>query len=562
MPLALLYPNEYSVGMSSLGFQLVYDLLGAQDDFVCERFFLPEKSAPLRSLESQHPLTEFPLVFISISFEQDYLNLVRMLKYGGIEPLAKKRAEKISSQNPLVICGGVATFMNPEPLASFVDLFVVGEAEPLLVELTHTIAGEMEQRPRSELLLSLMQSHKGLYAPCFYPAQYDEQNKPLPLKPLYNLPPRIEKITVSKCEVAPHSKLFSSEAEFADMHLTELGRGCSRGCRFCAAGFIYRPPRLWDSEAILAGLGARYAEIDKIGLLGMEMSGSDTLSEISSYLKEAGCGLSFSSLRADRLDEKLLELLSASDLKSVAIAPDGSSERLRRVINKGLTTEDLISGAVKLVGAGIFKLKLYLMIGLPTETDSDLDEAIGLIGSIKSAIDVIGKKRGRLTEILVSVNCFAPKPWTPFQYHPFGVSRSLAAGEHVDSKKVVSELKRRQKRLKTGLSALANVQVQFDKPDNVLFQAVLARGDRRLGEVLLDMVHTGKGWKQVMKQHDLRPEEFAVCGYDEKSWLPWYVIDHKIDSAYLWREYKRGLNQKETKACNTEICRRCGVCND
>lgn len=560
--MALVYPNSYGVGMSSLGFQLVYAMLGEQDDLVCERFFLPESGEPLRSVESQRPLHLFPIIFISISFEHDYPHLVQLLHMAGIAPFAADRQPQISPGQPLVICGGVAAFMNPEPLAPFVDLFVLGEAEPVLPALITQLVGGYQAQPREELLLAISRTVQGCYAPCFYTPEYDDQGELRCYRSAHGLPESVPKSILVHPPVASHSQLFTPEAEFAEMHLTELGRGCSRGCRFCAAGFIYRPPRLWDGDAVVEGLRARYSDIDRVGLLGMEMADSEALERISSYLKESGCALSFSSLRADRLSPLLIDLLATSELKSVAIAPDGASERLRRVINKGLDEADLLGAAEKLATAGIFKLKLYLMIGLPTETDDDLAEAITLVTRIKERIDPIGRERGRLTEITISINCFAPKPWTPFQYHPFGCSFPLEAGKVGDAQQAVAELKRRQKFLRRGFDAITNVRLQFDKPENVLFQAVLARGDRRLAPVLYSIAAHGHGWKQAMKLHGLTPEQFAVRTFSETSWFPWYVIDHGINHRYLWQEYQRAFEAKLTMACDTKICRRCGVCHD
>lgn len=560
--MALIYPNTYGVGMSSLGYQLVYAMLGEQDSLVCERFFLPEKNEPLRSVESQRPLADFPIIFISISFEHDYLHLVQLLRLGAIQPFAADRSQQIRAGEPLVICGGVATFMNPEPLAPFVDLFVLGEAEPVLPQLVAGLQPFDNGVSREELLFALNRDIQGCYAPCLYEPEYTDQGELSCYRPRHDLPQRVVKVIHTASPVAAHSQLLTPEAEFAEMHLTELGRGCSRGCRFCAAGFIYRPPRLWDGDAVVEGLRARHDEVNRVGLLGMEMAESGSLQHISEYLQESGCALSFSSLRADRLTTPLLELLAASELKSVAIAPDGSSERLRRVINKGLDEADLLQAAEKLVAAGIYKLKLYLMIGLPTETDDDLAEAVTLVGRIKERIDPIGRERGRLSEIVISVNCFAPKPWTPFQFHPFGMSFPPHEGTAVDARDVLAELKRRQKLLRTGLGAMANVQIQFDKPESVLFQAVLARGDRRLARVLESMASRGIGWKQAMKMHELTAEEYAIRASGEDRWFPWYVIDHGIDPAYLWHEYQRAFSEKLTIACETSVCRRCGVCHD
>ena len=546
--------------MSSLGFQLVYDLLGERDDLVCERFFLPGKGEPLRSVESQRPLHHFPIIFVSISFEHDYHHLVRMLMLAGIPPYAADRKQSIAPESPLVVCGGVAAAINPEPLAPFVDCFVIGEAEPILPGIVDYLAARHEEVVRERLLAGLASGFAGCYVPSLYtPLYHDGLFSGFSVRA--GAPARIARVHLAESSVAGHSRLITPEAEFSRMHLTELGRGCSRGCRFCAAGFVYRPPRLWDGDAIVRGLQTRHDGVARVGLLGMEMASMEAIDKISAYLQESGCALSFSSLRADRLSEPLLALLADSGLKSVAIAPDGSSERLRRVINKGLNEADLLNGAAQLVAGDIFKLKLYLMIGLPTEDDDDLHEGIELIQKVKDRIDPIGRERGRLTEIMVSVNCFAPKPWTPFQYHPFGLAATLAPGTFGDAAAVVADLQRKQRLLKQGLADTANVHFQFDRPENVLFQAVLAKGDRRLAPVLQAMAE-GRGWKQAMKKNGLRPEQFALAGCDGATTFPWELIDHGIDRAYLWQEYQRAFSARTTPPCDTARCRRCGVCHD
>ncbi|MBW1636782.1 MAG: radical SAM protein, partial [Deltaproteobacteria bacterium] len=347
--------------MSSLGFQLVYALLNEQETLVCERFFLPENDEALLSMESGRELSQFPLVFISISFEHDYLHLVEILLRGGIAPLAKDRNRQVSARSPLVICGGVATFMNPEPLAPFVDLFLIGEAEPLLENVTNYLLRTYAASERLKILTGVSELYQGCYAPSLYTLEYGDDGRPSGHTASGGqLPGRIKKVFQESCSKAAHSQLLSPGAEFSDLFLTELGRGCSRGCRFCAAGYIYRPPRLWSGDAVAAGIAERWEGVDRVGLVGMEMADAAELDTLSAYLGESGCALSFSSLRADRLSAPLLDLLAASNLKSVAIAPDGCSERLRKVINKGLDEQDLICAAERLVAAGIYKLKLYL----------------------------------------------------------------------------------------------------------------------------------------------------------------------------------------------------------
>ncbi|MBW6520413.1 MAG: radical SAM protein [Desulfoarculaceae bacterium] len=565
LPIALIYPNSYAVGMSSLGFQLVYALLGEMEGIVCERFFYSGPDLPLRSLESGRTLDSFPLVFVSINFEHDYLNIVRLLLAGSLPPFAENREDRVRAGQPLVVCGGVATFMNPEPLAPFVDLFVLGEAEPVLAPLVAFLAAHIEgggggRRP--DLLKEISLGFSGCYAPSLYTPAYDQNGSFRGHIPAPGLPDRIRKTTVLTCDRAAHSQMLTPNAEFSNLYLTELGRGCSRGCRFCAAGFIYRPPRLWDVDAILSGLAERPDSVERIGLLGMEMADHDSLDFLSSYLLDSGCSLAFSSLRADRISGPLLSLLQQSRLKSVAIAPDGASERLRRVINKGLTADDLLTAAEGLARAGLYKLKLYLMIGLPTETVDDLEEMLELISRIKGRIQPIGRSQGRLCEITLSVNSFTPKPWTPFQFHPFGVSERLAPGESADAASAVRTLKGKIKFLQQGVKKEANVRMTCDKPEHVLFQAVLSRGDRRLAPVLFDMASRNLSWKQAMRKNGLLAEQFAVRGYGCNEPLPWNIVDHGIKQQFLWDEYTKAFAEKPTTACDTKVCRRCGVCND
>lgn len=563
LPVALLYPNSYEVGVSSLGFQLVYSLLNEHDELVCERFFLPAASnAPLRSFESGRPLADFPFLFYSVSFEHDYLNLARLLLAGGVPLFGKERsARPIGAAGPLVIGGGVATFMNPEPLAPFTDLFLLGEAETLLPPLLPFLAEHLEKTPRADLLFLLSQKLVGAYAPSLHTPVYDQEGRQIDSLPREGLPARVKKATTLTLSKAAHSQILSPAAEFSSLYLTELGRGCSRGCRFCAAGFIYRPPRLWDADAVIKGLEERSSAVNRVGLLGMEMAKREELESLSSYLLESGCSLSFSSLRADRISGPLLQLLGSSGLKSVAIAPDGASERLRRVINKNLTEEDLLLAAERLVDAGLYKLKLYLMIGLPTETMDDLQEMLELVKKIRERMLPRGRARGRLCEITLSVNCFAPKPWTPFQFHPFG-GGILAVGEEGDAATALKSLKEKIDFLRNGLRLEANVRMNHDKPDNVLFQAVLARGDRHLAQVLATMAQRGLPWKQAMRKNGLRPETYAIYQYGEDDYFPWNIVDHSIKQGYLWQEYQKAFQAKTTVACETSVCRRCGVCGD
>ncbi|MBU0483523.1 MAG: radical SAM protein [Proteobacteria bacterium] len=548
-PVALVFPNHYQLGMSNLGFQLVYGLLNALPDIVCERIFLPEDNSQPLSIESGRPLRDFPLILCSVSFEDDFVSLVRIFRMGGIEPLAEVRyPEAINTQGfPLIIGGGVATFINPEPLAPFIDFFVVGEAESILPQLVSYLAEKISLFDRGKLLADIVQCFSGCYVPQFYNVDYLPDGTIGGIKAMAPAPDRVRKVVTYGSDAVGHSVILTPETEFADMFLAELGRGCSRGCRFCAAGFVYRPPRLWSADAVISSLHDRPANSRRVGLLGMEMAKPDDLAKIAKYLVAEGCLLSFSSLRADAFSDSLVELLSKSNLKSAAIAPDGGSERLRRVINKGIVEDDVLRAAETLVQAGVTNLKMYFMIGLPTETMDDMLELVALVKKVQTVILVIGKARGYLSNITISVNSFVPKAWTPFQFHPFAD---------------LDTLKERIKFLRKELGHLPNMKIIADQPLRAYFQAVIARGDRRLGPALLSLVDSGKKWTYVFKEHGLSPENYAMRPRTENELFPWEIIDHGINRSYLWSEYQRALFAKSTPVCDTKKCRRCGVCND
>jgi radical SAM superfamily enzyme YgiQ (UPF0313 family) len=558
-PVALLYPNIYPVAVSNLGYQLVYTLLNQQEAVVCERFVYPAQGEPLRSLESSRPLSDFPLVLGSISFEHDYPRLAAMLAAGGIAPFAADRLQTVAAGDPLVVLGGVGVFMNPEPLALFADLMVIGEAEPLLASLMAALL-EYAGSSRSELLAQIGKTFPGCYVSGMYDFSYADDGEVTGIAAGGGLPERVVKVIAPAMAQAAHSTLLSPEAELG-MYMVELGRGCSRGCRFCAAGFIYRPPRLWTAEAILAGLAERPERMNRIGLLGMEMVDADTVDQIAAYLRRHDCALSFSSLRADRISEQTLELLAASNLKSVAIAADGCSERLRTLINKGLSEDDLLSAAERLVAAGIFHLKLYVMIGLPTETRDDLDELIRLVERLRARILPAGRARGRVSELTLSINCFVPKPWTPFQYCSFGGLTPPAASEQ-RVEPALAALKGSIGYLRKMLNKTANLHLKFDHPEQALQQAVYARADRRIGPALLDVGLGRFSFKQALRRSRIDPWQFAVRPRRREELMCWQVVDHCVRPGYLWEEYERALRGTVTRPCETAICRRCGVCDE
>ena len=552
LPLALVFPNSYRLGMSNLGFQLVWARLNQHPDIVCERFFQTPGLPPL-SIESNRPLRDFPIILFSVSFEQDFLAVVELLSGGGISPLARERrgdGGPLAAGRPLVMGGGVATFINPEPLAPFIDLFLLGEIEPVATALIDQLFTVVEGGAVEDHLRLMAHTLPGCYVPSLYQPHYADDGRLTDVVVAPGIPPRIKKNIHPGSEVAGHSQILTPETEFANIHLVELGRGCSRSCRFCAAGYVYRPPRLWSSEAITAAILARPEGNQRVGLLGMEMAKPEALRAVSDFLLQQSCSLSFSSLRADVIRGPLLELLAKSELKTAVIAPDGGSERLRRVINKGITAADCLQASADLAEAGLYHLKLYFMIGLPTETEEDLAEMVALVGQIQGVVMAIGRPRARVCRLTLSINCFVPKAWTPFQFAGFTP---------------VNELKAKIKFLRQAFASFHHLQLHFDQPDHAFFQAMLARGDRRVGEALLGLQGGDRNWRQAYRQAGIDPDFYAVRQRDQDELLPWEIVDHGLKRSYLWGEYQQALASRTSSPCainEGEGCRRCGVCHD
>ncbi len=550
LPIALVFPNTYHLGMSNLGFQLLYGLLNRNPDIVCERVFVAsDHKAPL-SIESHRLLRDFPIILFSVSFEHDFTSIVEILRQSGIDPQAKDRraAGEVAPGRPLVVGGGVATFINPEPLAPYMDFFILGEVESVIEKLQAFLFEFYEGGDCHKLLQRAAMELPGCYVPSLYEPIYNGDGSLREMRAADGVPPRIRKNIVNSMSVAGHSQLLSPETEFSNIYLTELGRGCSRGCRFCAAGYVYRPPRQWQPEAIIAAIEARPSTSQRIGLLGMEMAKTLDLEKIAAFLLHQSCSLSFSSLRADSLNDTLLALLAESQLKTAAIAPDGGSERLRRVINKGISQDDCLRGAEALVKVGVRNLKLYFMIGLPTETEADLEEMVSLVRLIQTRIMGLGRARGRLSQITLSINCFVPKAWTPLQFHGSFPLR---------------ELRRKVKFLRKQFASFNNLKLVFDQPRHAFFQAMLARGDRRVGSLLDDLARSERNWQQVCKDRGLDPEFYAVRTRGREETFPWEIVDHGIDRRFLWSEYQLALQAKSSRGCEIASetgCRRCGVC--
>jgi radical SAM family uncharacterized protein len=543
--IALVYPNRYALAMSNLGFQTLYHLFNSFEHVVCERGFLPEDDqpgkSPLKTFESEKALTDADIIAFSLSFENDHPHVLSILEHAG---LALRSCDR-SSRDPLVIAGGVVCFLNPEPLAAFIDCFLIGEAEAILPRFLEVFES---QKGKASRLKAIAQNVPGAYIPALYRPEYNRDGTLAAFTPLEDVPPKIERVFLKDLSrVSTHSVILTPETIFERTFLIEVGRGCPHGCRFCSAGFIYRPPRFRPLALLAGNIRKGVALTETIGLVGAAVTDLPGLAELCTRFRDKNIRIAFSSLRADRLAPEILTALQQSNVKTATIAPEAGTQRLRDVINKGITEEAVLNAAAALVEHGIPNLKLYFMIGLPTETEADVDGIIALCKGIKHRFLKSSRTRKRIGEITVSLNSFVPKPFTPFQW--------VAMDD-------VVALKRKIKKIRQGLKRVANVRVHADIPRWAYIQAILSRGDRRVAEILT-LAHQNRGnWSQTLKSVPVNPDFYVGRRRDENERLPWDFIDHGIKKSFLWREYQKAMQGLTTPACRVKTCTRCGVCND
>jgi len=531
----LIYPNSYHVGMSNLGFQTVYQRLNSEDDVVCERAFLPDPEdfqdyrrtqTPLLSLESQKPLLDFDLLAFSISFENDFVNILTILDLARI-PLERRLRRK---EDPMILAGGVAVFLNPEPISEFFDLFILGEAEEAIGEFLEVY--RRSRKGREDLLKQLARI-EGIYVPEFYHVTYSEDGKIEGMDCEEGIPTRVKRRWVSKIDRFPtRSSLFTRDTEFREMALVEVNRGCPRGCRFCAACFVYHPFRnrslsLLESLSREALLGEK-----RIGLAGTAISDYPHLLPLCEDILSQDGGVSLASLRIDAISPSLIDCLKRGGVKAAAIAPEAGSERLRKVLKKGYGDDEILEAVRTLVENGLSQIKSYFLIGLPSETDEEVRAILSLSKRIEHHMVSARVSEKKRWSLVLSVNPFVPKPATPFQWLPF---------------EEVSELKRKLKILRNGIRREKNIKIIYDLPKWAYIQALLSRGDRRVGNVLM-AAHSHQGnWEQALRETSLNSDFFVYRRRDLDEIFPWDFIDHGIPKEKLKEEYVAAMKEAGIK---------------
>ncbi|MCY3712211.1 MAG: radical SAM protein [Gemmatimonadetes bacterium] len=560
--IALVYPNTYYLGMSNLGFQTIYRHLNERDDVVCERAFLPEPSSletlsrtrkPLVTLESGLPLGSCDIVAFSVSFENDYPNLVRILELARVPVLAAARTRF----DPIVLIGGAITYINPEPLADFADVMVIGDGEEAAYAYIDRYLAD--QGLEREQHLARTRSLSGMYVPSQQADSPGDPEGPVsgavddgcgvaeggsdastadaPTTDAESAPVedesapvgRIAKQQVRVFEDYPaHSAVLTPDTEFGDMLLIEISRGCPRRCRFCAVSYVYPKFRALKPDTILDVIRSKNASLARdgkeglkaVGLVSSAMCDYPHLDELCAGLEETGLRVGVSSVRVDLVPDSLLKLMLKTGLRTMTIAPEAGSERLRKAINKPISSEEILTGARRILEKGIKHLKVYYMVGLPTETDADIDELIEMTGRLARLQRECGEPGGRLR---LSINPFVPKALTPFQWSPMASPK---------------EVRRKLNRIQKALRGTAGVDVKHESLKSAYFEAILSRGGRELSGFVMETARMDGDWKRAAAELGMDTSRYLGDMADLQS-LPWDFISTKKENHRLQWEYRK-----------------------
>lgn len=535
IPVALTMPNTPFVGMSSLALQLLYAIFNAEDDVVCERIFWEKGAAqagkPLLSIESGAPAADFAIWAFTISWEMDYFNVVELLRHAGIPPLAAERATTTQwdgSPWPLLIAGGPGVTMNPEPVAPFFDAILIGEGEeavPAFIEQCRTGLDD------HTALLRTLDATPGWYVPSLRPSNRNH--------PHFR---QVERLWVRELpKYKTSSTLYTPDTEFSNMHLMEIARGCGRGCRFCLAGYVYRPAREQPVERLLASAEeARRRGLRKIGLVSAAVSDHTQIDDLAVGLQALDLSITASSMRMDPISVPLIRAMAQSGAQNLTVAPEAGSQRLRNVINKTQTEEQMMRAVSLAQELNFPQLKLYFMVGHPTETDEDT----------QALIDFTLEARKRFKRrIAINATPFVPKAHTPFQW------QGMEAADVIRG---------RQRTIHKAL-ARHGVDVRADSPDWAEVQAVLSRGDRRLADVLLAIepgALTVRSFFQAMANAGLDRDQY-IGPWTQGDPLPWDVVQSGVSENYFQYELRLAAQSQTGLSCPPDSagCLACSACD-
>jgi len=560
--IALSYPDVYEIGMSNIALPILYDLFNRQPDVLAERTFAPwadmeaamrEKDIPLFSLESRRPLRDFNIIGFSLGYELTYTNVLNMLDLAHIPVLAAEREES----HPLVIAGG-SCVLNPEPMADFIDLFVIGDGEEVTLEFLDAYREwEKAGGARKSDFLRQAAAIPGIYVPGLYHVEYQADGRLKSFTP--NVPeakPRIQRRIITRLPPPVTSPVVPYIEVVHDRGAIEIQRGCSRGCRFCQAGIIYRPARERPREEVLKAAAEiiGHCGYDVISLVSLSSSDYAGIDELVAGLasQHPNLALSLPSLRVSHFSVRLMGALPARSRTGLTFAPEAGSERLRRVINKNIPEDELLETAATAFERGWTGMKLYFMLGLPTETAEDVDEIVRLVEKIRN----VGKQvKGKLPGLRVSAATFVPKPHTPFQW----VAQEDEA-----------QLNKKQEILRQGLRRLG-AKLSWQDPKASLLEAVISRGDRRLGTTIYRAWKLGskfdawnehfnyENWQHALAESGLDPAFYAHRERSLDELLPWAHIDPGVSTAFLKKEFRSATEGKETPDCRFGDCYSCGM---
>jgi len=534
--IALAFPNTYWVGMSNLGFQTVYRLFNEHPDIVCERVFLPPKQelaaqlaagAPLVTLESQTPVNEFDVFAFSVSFEWDYVNILTLLRLAGIPRYATER----TAHDPLIMVGGAVTFVNPEPLALFADVIAAGEAEVLIPSLEKAFG---ETTGRDELLRALTKE-RGFYIPSFYEPRYRDDGVLVEYVAVAGsdapVPVRKAALKVTDAQDPPVTSIFTPDTEFGSRFLVEVVRGCANLCRFCWAGYNYLPVRSFPTDRILELAREARTHATRAGLVSIALCDHPDIERILSGLLEMGYQISPASLRLDDLTDPIVKMLVQSGEKSITIAPEAGSDRMRRVINKTVTNDEILDRTDLIFRNGIENLKLYFMIGLPTETDEDLVAIRDLTLQLREIMLKYARPKGQIGKIVGSVNPLIPKPGTAYQWLPM-------EDPAVTDRKI--------KRLRSLMAGIDNVYFNIKSERHSYYQALLSLGDRRVSQAIEAAERNGQNWRAAVEEAGVDADHFIFRDRSADPMLPWDIIDGGMKASFFRNEFEKSTRAEWT----------------